>query len=124
MPLMMYSLKFIIDYLRRDDPPIWEGVVIVIFFVTFSFVNILVRHVYLFYAYYFILILRKSTLSLLYEKITTLSQKSVAKATIGKIINLGSGDLSTLERTLQFLSFAIIAPCLLIVSLIQLGILI
>ena len=124
MPLMMFSLKFIIEYLQDDDAPYWEGLILVGIFCAFSFINIYLRHVALFQAYSYILVVRKSSIGLLYSKILKLSQKSLAKATSGKIINLASGDLSSLERTLHFSPYIIISPLIFIVSIIEVAILV
>ncbi len=51
VPLMMYSLKFIIEYLQKDSPDITEGIVLLLIFTFLSFMWNFLRHVFLFYAY-------------------------------------------------------------------------
>ena len=73
MPLMMFSLKFIIEYLEDEDASYSEGLILVGVFCVFSFINIYFRHVALFHAYTYILVVRKSTVGLLYNKMLRLS---------------------------------------------------
>ena len=58
--------------------------------------------------------MRKATTSLLYNKVLSLSQRSLAQATTGKIINLSSGDMSILEKAFIYGNFLFIALMLLL----------
>ena len=57
--------------------------------------------------------MRKATTSLLYHKILSLSQRSLAQATTGKIVNLSSGDIAILEKAFIFAPYIFISPFIL-----------
>ena len=57
------------------------------------------RHLSSFRALIFVLVVKKSTIGLLYRKLLNLSLQTVARTSAAKIINLASADISALERT-------------------------
>ncbi len=79
------------------------------------------KHIFLFYGYTFIIKLRKSSLGLLYKKILKTPQKSLARITAAKLINMASGDMALLERTINWLGYIVISPLIFIVSIIEMA---
>ena len=97
-PLMLFTVKFIIEYLEDDSASLEEGLLLLALFCSFAFIFTFLRYVSSFFTLTFMLVLRKSTIGLLYRKMLRLSLKSVARTSAAKIINLASADISSLER--------------------------
>ncbi len=60
--------------------------------------------------------MRKALTGFLFKKLLRLSQASVAKASAGKLVNIGSGDMAVIERGIMRLPFVIVSPVVSIVT--------
>lgn len=65
----------------------------------------------------FILVIKKSTIGLLYRKLLKLSLRTIARTTSAKIINLASADISSLERTFESARYVVISPLIFVISM-------
>ena len=117
MPLLMLTVKFIVEFLQDDSAPYYEGVVLFGVFCLFAFNYTYLRHVSGFNILMFVLVLKKSTIGLLYRKLLNLSVKTIARTTSAKIINLASADISSLERTFEISTYIVISPLVFFVSI-------
>ena len=122
--VMFVFLKLIIEFIEEPDAPLYEGAVYAGLFILFATFATLLRHNFMFTNQRITLVLRKSITGSLYRKMLRISQKSVAKASAGKIINLASGDMTIFERSMIFLPFVFIAPIVAVAMLIEFAILI
>ena len=73
LPMMIYFMRFMIEFIEKEDPSPYEAVYLLGVFIPVLLIGFLLRHFYLFYAYSFIIIMRKSTTALLYKKLMKLS---------------------------------------------------
>lgn len=122
--LMFIFLKLIIEFIEEPDAPLYEGVIYACAFFLIAFIGTTFRHNFMFIVSRITIVLRKSITGSLYRKMMRLSQKSVARASAGKIINLASGDMTIFERSMLFLPFVFISPVVGTAILIQIAILI
>jgi ABC-type multidrug transport system fused ATPase/permease subunit len=79
-------------------------------FVLNFFFSIILRIIYTFYANKQSIGVNRAISSLLFQKILKLPQRFVAKAGSGKLVSLVSGELQTLEKTLWYIPYILIAP--------------
>ena len=71
--LMVFFIRNIIEFIESEEPDVMEAAYLLCTFICVFLVGFLLRHVYLFHGYNFILILRKSTTALLYKKLLKVS---------------------------------------------------
>ena len=117
MPLLMLTVKFIVEFLQDDSASYYEGLLLFGIFCVFAFNYTYLRHVSAFNILAFVLVLKKSTIGLLYRKLLNLSVKTIARTTSAKIINLASADISSLEKTFEISTYVIISPLVFLVSI-------
>lgn len=114
---MVFFMRFLIQIIQEESPDPWRAAYLLSVFTSVLFLGFLLRHAYAFHTYTFILVMRKSTTALLYKKLLRLSQNSLVRITPATIINLSSGDISSLEKSFQFVPLIFISPALFLVCI-------
>ena len=115
--LIWLSTQYLHSSFHHELPRRWNSALagrvgVCAFFFALILLQFFFRQISIFRFSVLILIMRKATTSLLYNKVFSLSQRSLAQATTGKTINLSSGDMPILEKALMYGPFVLVAPML------------
>ncbi len=98
-----------IDFLNNAHLSKSRGVLLACVMAVLLAVWVISRHLMLFLALKLGLITRKALTSLLYQKVLRLSSRSVASTSVGRLVNMASGDMTFIEQSSEFLPY-MIAP--------------
>ena len=77
--ISIFTIKFLADYLTKDESDSREAVVLVVIFSASLILSSLLRHFYIYYGYSMSLELRKMLISAMYDKIGKLSMRSLTE---------------------------------------------
>lgn len=108
-------LKYFVDWIESGNDA-WEGWMYAILFSVTIMIGNLSRTLYIFNISKTAMVVNRGVSSLLYQKITLLSQKSLALATSGKLMTLISSELQDFEKNMWGMSYVIIMPLSLIAT--------
>lgn len=117
-----YMLLFLIDYLNDTEATMEYGLKIAGGFCGLIFASSILRNLYIASGYYMAVKIRKILSSAMYDKIATLSMRSMTETNSGKLVTLISADIASLERTLSFAPLIIYAPLVAAVTIYLIGI--
>jgi len=106
----LFVISFYIRWIQDDDREKWLGFFLSFFIAIVAFVSLVIRHKFFFFAGVTGLNMRKSITALIFKKILRFNQKSLAKASTGKIVTIVSGELQMVEQGLIMAPYIVIAP--------------
>jgi ABC-type multidrug transport system fused ATPase/permease subunit len=87
-----------------------KGAMIMLSFILIFLISIVLRIIYTFYANKQAININRGISTLLFSKILKLPQRFVAKIGTGKLVSLVSGELQTLEKTMWYIPYILVAP--------------
>lgn len=118
----IFFVSFFIAWLKQDNPVEWQGFVYIIIIAFINLLALLLRHKFFFIATNTGLNIRKGITGLVFKKVLRFNQKSLAKASTGKIVTIVSGELQVVEVGLILTPYIVIAPISTILAFILIGI--
>jgi len=106
----LFLISFYIEWIKDEDREKWLGF-LYSFLIAFLSTNALfVRHRFFFHAANTGLNMRKAITGMIFTKVLRFNQKSLAKASTGKIVTIVSGELQVIEQGLIMAPYIVIAP--------------
>lgn len=115
-------LLYLIKYLKDPDAPISKGVEYVCTLSVMIIFSCIFRNYCYLISYNCIISMRKTIISALFDKVSTLSMKSLAETNSGKLITIVNSDLQQVERPMQICPLLISAPLVNIIAYVIIGI--
>jgi len=89
-----YFIVYLVEFLQDPDMPLWyEGIMRLAVFSILIMLSIIVRNQFMLLGGIVAIDMRKAIISAMYDKIGSLSVKSLAETNSGKLISLVSSDL-------------------------------
>ena len=114
-------LIYVIKYLKDPDAPLSQGMQYAVSLsIMIVFSCIFRNHAYLI-GYNLTISMRKSLISALFDKVSTLSMKSLAETNSGKLITIINSDIQQIERPLQLLPMLFSAPFVNLIAYVIIG---
>lgn len=107
--LVFFISMFLVAWINSDRDKV-EGALLCIAFIVNGFLTIWTRSIYQFNSNKLSININRGISTLLYTKLTRLSQKGLAMTTSGKLVSLVSGELQVLEKSMWFIPHLVIAP--------------
>jgi ABC-type transport system involved in cytochrome bd biosynthesis fused ATPase/permease subunit len=105
-----FIMMFIIKFLQKTDGTLQEGVSLLAGYGVMLFSFPFLKNYSFFHAMRLAVIVRKTLISTMYEKISSLSIKSITQTNSGKLVTIVSGDIQSIERALAVVPPVFAAP--------------
>jgi ABC-type multidrug transport system fused ATPase/permease subunit len=106
----IYSLIYLIGFLRDDDAELQDGLILAGIFSFFTFSARFFSNISTLMGYRASLKIRRTLVMAMYKKVSKISMKSLAQTESGKLITLVSSDIFSIEKGLALLPFALGTP--------------
>lgn len=106
----IYTLIYLISFLRDDDAELQEGLILAGIFSFFTFSARFFSNISTLMGYRASLKIRRTLVMAMYKKVSKISMKSLAQTESGKLITLVSSDIFSIEKGLALLPFAMGTP--------------
>ena len=106
----LFVTSFFISWLQDDDEEDWVGFLYTIIISLTVLIALAFRHRYFHWGTTTGLNIRKAIAGAIFKKVLKFNQKSLAKASTGKIVTIVSGELQVIESGLVLAPYIIIAP--------------
>ena len=100
--LYFFVLQYFVDWIIGNQP-LWVGILNMVLFILFTALSIFFRTVFKFEASLLSMKINRGISAVLFQKITRMSQVSLAKASAGKLVTMVSGELQTLESNMWYI---------------------
>lgn len=97
--LYLFVVQFFVDWIFGKQP-LWVGVLSMLLFTVLTVLSVFFRTLFKYEASVLSMKMNRGISSVLFQKITKMSQVSLAKASAGKLVMMVSGELQTLESSL------------------------
>ena len=100
--LYFFIVQFFVDWIFRNQS-LWVGILSMLLFILFWGLSIFIRTIFKFEANILSMKINRGISSLLFQKITRMSQVSLAKASAGKLVTMVSAELQTMESSMWYI---------------------
>ena len=117
-----YFITHLINFLRDESAPLEEGIKLVAIFMSVNIVSQLCRNFYIHFGFITSIRMRRTLVTVIFEKVINLSMRSLIATNSGKLIAVISSDLFAAERTLTFSPLVLIFPIVNIFAYVIIGI--
>ena len=111
--LNLITVKYIIEWIQGLISTT-TGMIFVSTFILSLLIGFILRNYKYMYSFVIFTKINKGISALLFQKVWKLSQKSLSVVNSGKLISIVSGELQTIEETLQNMPFVISKPIMLL----------
>jgi ABC-type transport system involved in cytochrome bd biosynthesis fused ATPase/permease subunit len=105
-----FILMYIIKFLQKKEGTLQEGVSLLALYGVILFTYPFIKNYSFFHSMRLGVIVRKTLISSMYEKISSLSIKSMTQTNSGKLVTIVSGDIMSIERSLSMVPPVFAAP--------------
>lgn len=116
-----YFIGNLIRFIRNPDAPVTEGVYLTVVFIVAILISSVMRNVFYFHSYRTFLLMRRTLITGMYDKVSKLSMKSLTETNSGKLITLISSDIFSIEKGLANSPILFAAPLINVVCYIFIG---
>ncbi len=110
--LYAYMTGLIVEFIQDPDAPIEWGAALIVMFTVLVWLNNFLRNTYMQHAQYTALRFRRTLTIALYDKVGTISLRSLHKISTSRLINLISSDIFNIEKYSALLGFIVVTPML------------
>ena len=93
-----YFISKLIGFIRDEDAELMDGVILLLIFALLVVFQQLCRNFYIHYGYMCALWMRRTLVAVIFDQLCELSMKSLMSTNSGKLVQLISADLYTVER--------------------------
>lgn len=118
----IFLTSVFIKWLRDSSQDTWIGFVVAISIAIILLISFVIRHQFFFIAMNTGTRIRKGLTGLIFQKCMKFNQKSLAKASTGKIVTIVSGELQAIEMGLTLMPYVVISPITTTVAFVLIGI--
>ena len=105
-----YMLIYLLRFLKDENASTQDGIIIVSAFCSTILISGVLRHYYIYVGYHMAIKIRKTLISSIYDKVASLSIRSMTETNSGKLITMVSSDISSIERSLAYAPTVFAAP--------------
>lgn len=117
-----FMLIYLIRFIKDPDATNSDGYYLAAGFITSIIVSGVLRNYYIYAGYIMAVKVRKTFISSMYDKVGSLSMRSLTETNSGKLITMISSDINMIERGLTFAPLIASAPIVALVVVYLIGV--